>query len=228
MDKKKRTFYTEAAYLIGLAAIALGTAFMTTADFGVSMIVAPAYLVHLKLSQTWSFVTFGVAEYILQFTLLVLLIIVVRRFRWSYLFSFVTALLYGMMLDVFLFLFAAVPSEGIVIRLVLYVLGLLVCAAGVSLMFHTYISPEVYELFVKEVTSRYGISLSVFKTIYDCLSCVAAIIMSFVFFGFGEFEGVRLGTVVCALVNGWLIGRFNVFFEEHWIFQDKYRLRTYF
>ena len=36
---------------------------MTKANFGVSMVVAPAYLLHLKLSQYWNFITFGVAEY---------------------------------------------------------------------------------------------------------------------------------------------------------------------
>ena len=226
MTKKKRTFYTEAAYLIGLAAIALGTAFMTRADFGVSMIVAPAYLVHLKLSQTVEFVTFGVAEYIMQFSLLVLLVVVVKRFRISYLFSFVTALFYGIMLDMFLLLLTLVPSAAIVVRMTFYVLGLLCCAAGVSLMFHTYISPEVYELFVKEVVERYHLSLAVFKTIYDCASCILAIILSFVFFG--TLEGVYAGTLFCALVNGWLIGRFTRLFERYWLFMDGLQFRKYF
>ena len=48
---KKHTFYTEFAYFFGILILALGTAFMEAADFGVSMIVAPAYLLHLKLSQ---------------------------------------------------------------------------------------------------------------------------------------------------------------------------------
>ena len=39
----RRTFYTEAAYFIGLIMLALGTAFMERADFGMSMVVAPAY-----------------------------------------------------------------------------------------------------------------------------------------------------------------------------------------
>ena len=42
----KKTFYCEAAYAIGLACLALSTALMATADFGVSMVVAPAYILH--------------------------------------------------------------------------------------------------------------------------------------------------------------------------------------
>ena len=226
--KEKRVFYAEMAYILGLAAIALGTAFMAKADFGVSMIVAPAYLVHLKISQTWSFVTFGVAEYMLQFLLLVLLTVVVRRFRISYLFSVVTALLYGLELDVFVVMLSEIDARGMITRLVFYVVGLLTCTAGVSLMFHTYISPESYELFVKEVADRFDFSLTKVKTIYDCASCLVAILLSFAFFGFGSFKGINVGTVASALVNGWLIGRFTVLFERYWTFRDGLALRKYF
>ena len=48
---KQRTFYTELAYFLGLLILALGTAFMERSDFGVSMVVAPAYLLHRKVSE---------------------------------------------------------------------------------------------------------------------------------------------------------------------------------
>src|SRR5699024_12618644 len=54
----------------------------------------------------------------------------------------------------------------------------------------------------------------------DCLSCVIAIAMSFLFIGFGRFEGVKLGTVLCALINGRLIGKCSRFFEKHFDFVD--------
>ena len=97
--KNKRIFYTEAAYWIGLIALALGTALMTCADFGVSMIVAPAYLLHLKLSQVFPAFSFGMAEYTLQAALLIFMMILLRRVRLSYFFSFVTAVVYGFVLD---------------------------------------------------------------------------------------------------------------------------------
>lgn len=71
--KEKRAFYCEIAYVIGIIALAFGTAFMEKADFGMSMIVAPAYLIHLKVSQYFSFFTFGMSEYIFQALLLVML-----------------------------------------------------------------------------------------------------------------------------------------------------------
>ena len=48
--------------ILRIVILALGTALMEHADFGVSMVVAPAYLVHLKLRQTITFFSFGMAE----------------------------------------------------------------------------------------------------------------------------------------------------------------------
>jgi len=52
--------------------------------------------------------------------------------------------------------------------------------------------------------------------------------MSFAFFGFGHFEGVKLGTIFCALVNGFLIGRATKLFEKVFEFKDGMRFRGFF
>ena len=49
-----------------LILIALGVALMERADFGISMVVAPSYLLHLKMSETLPWFSFGVAEYLMQ------------------------------------------------------------------------------------------------------------------------------------------------------------------
>ncbi|MBQ7964661.1 MAG: hypothetical protein IJ331_01105 [Ruminococcus sp.] len=225
---KKKVFYSELAYILGLVSLALSAAFMERADFGVSMVVAPAYLLHLKVSQYLPFFSFGMAEYTLQAVLLIVMVIVIRKFRLSYLFSFVTAVVYGFVLDLSMMCVAFIPSELLVTRIILYIIGLLGCAIGVSLLFHTYISPEVYELFVKEVSGIMKIDINKFKTIYDLSSCLLAIIMSFMFFGLWHFEGVKIGTVVCALLNGTTIGMFSKLFDKFFVFEDKLRLRKFF
>ena len=118
----KRTVPTELAYILGLVLIALGAAFMEKANFGMSMIVAPAYLLHLKVSQTYSFFTFGMAEYTLQGVLLILMILLVRRFKLSYLFSFVTAVIYGFILDGFILAISGIQNPGVALRIVFYLL----------------------------------------------------------------------------------------------------------
>lgn len=219
----KRTFYTEAAYVIGLITLALGTAFMERADFGMSMVVAPAYLIYLKVSGYLGWFSFGMAEYCFQAFLIVVLAMVLRRFKRRYLISFITAFIYGTVLDIMVNAVNLVPGNGILQRAVCYGAGMVICAIGVSLLFHTYISPEAYELVVKEISSRYNLDINKTKTVYDCCSCLIAVAMSFLFFGFMRFEGVKPGTVLCALINGWMIGRCSRCFEKHFDFVDLWR-----
>lgn len=225
---KKKTFYNELAYVFGMIFLALGTAFMEAADFGVSMVVAPSYIIHLKVSQYLPFFTFGMASYTFEALLLIVMVILLRKFRVSYLFSFVTAVLYGFVLDIDIWLLSFINHDSMVLRIIFYIVGLLLCSMGVSFYYHTYISPEVYELFVKEASNKYGIEIHKFKTGYDCISCLVAIILSFCFFGFLHFEGVKWGTVVCALVNGFTISRFTKLFERFFEFRDGLKLRKYF
>lgn len=225
---KKAKFYTELSYIFGILILAFGTALVTKADFGLSMVVAPAYLLHLKLSQYWSFITFGVAEYLFQAFLLVLLSLILKRFKISYLFSFVTAVLYGLALDGFIFLTDGIPANEIWLRIILFAIGILSSTFGVSLFFHTYISPEAYEVFVKDLAQAKGFDLGKTKTVYDFSSCALSIIMSFSFFGLFQFEGINVGTIVTVFVNGALIGFFNKKLDKYFDFKDALPLRKYF
>jgi uncharacterized membrane protein YczE len=224
----KRTFYTEIAYLIGVFCTAFGVALMTVADLGVSMVVAPAYLIYRKVSLILPCFTFGMSEYLFQGLLLIIMIIVLRKFKLSYLFSFVTAVVYGFVLDGCMFLVSFIPADQFWVRIVLFFVGWLVVAFGISMMFQTYISPEVYELFVKEVSAEKGIAINKMKTAYDLSSLVLGIILSFAFFGFGAFVGVSIGTVICALLNGFTIGCFSKLLEKHFEFKDKLKIKNKF
>lgn len=225
---KKTTFYTELAYPFGIAGLALGTAFMEKANLGISMVVAPAYLLYLKLSEGWNFVTFGMTEYTLQACLLLIMVLILRKFKISYMFSFVTAIIYGFTLDGCMLMIAGFDTFHFIGRIAFYIIGLILCAAGVAFIFHTYIAPEVYELFVKEISKKKRININHFKIRYDCFSCLIGIILSFLFFGIFHFEGVKFGTIICALVNGRIIGFISNIMEKHLNFADGLPLRRFF
>lgn len=230
MEEKgtRPVFSNELAYVVGIIAVAFGVAFMEKANFGVSMVVAPAYLLYLKLSPSYPFFTFGMAEYTLQAVLLVAMMIMLRKFKLSYLFSFVTAVVYGFTLDFCMWSVNGIDAQPVWARFVMFLGGMVLCSIGISFFFHSYVSPEVYELFVKEVSHHIGMDINRFKTIYDCSSCAISIAMSFAFFGMWHFEGVKLGTVFCALVNGSMIGAVSKFLESHFEFKDCLKLRKYF
>ncbi len=228
MDKRKPVFSTELAYFLGVLALALGTALTERSDCGVSMVVAPAYLLHLKLCGFFPFFTFGVAEFCLQVVLIAVIALAMGRFKLHYLFCFVTVVFYSLVLDRVITLLALIPDFGMVGRIAFFVSGTLVCALGVSLLFHTYIAPPAYDFFVKELSGKFGIDINRFKTIYDLTSCLIAILLSFAFFGLWHFEGIGPGTVICAICNGWIIGRISKALERRYEFRDSWKLRKYF
>ena len=216
--KGKRFFYCELAYFVGIVVLAFGTALMEKADFGISMVVAPAYLLHLKVVEYVPFFSFGMSEYVFQAVLLVLLSLVMRKFKKSYILSFATAFLYGTVLDLAMSIVALFPYSGIIWQVFFYIAGLIICAIGVALLLHTYFPPEAYELVVKELSAKFNATVGKTKTIYDCCSCVLAIILSVCFFK--AFVGVKWGTIVCAVVNGWLIGKISQLLEKNFVLKD--------
>ena len=221
--KEKRAFYYEIAYTIALIILALGTSLTERAGFGMSMIVAPVYIIYLKVSELLPFFTFGMAEYLFQALVLVILSTVMRKFKRSYLLSFVTAFVYGIVLDVVLGIVGLIPPLGTVWNHVFFILGTIICSFGVALLLHANFPPAAYELFVKELSQKTNKSIGKVKTVYDYCSCILSIALSLLFFG--TFVGVKWGTVLSAVFNGWLIQRFSRILEHNFIFTSSKNAR---
>lgn len=205
---------SEAAYLLGLLLLSLAVAILAKVDLGLSMIVAPAYI----LSQYLDGVTFGVAEYILQGFFFLLMCLLLRRFRLTYLFSFATCLLYGLILDLWRLLPFLDPRGAADLppspwqRGGLFLIGVILTAASVALFFKTYLPPQVYDFFVQTLSTRYSLGIAVCKTCFDLSMLALSIAMSFILFG--GFVGIGWGTVIMALVNGPLIGWFSRLYDR--------------
>ena len=60
------------------------------------------------------------------------------------------------------------------------------------------------------------------------MSCLIGVVMSFAIFGMWHFVGVSWGTVLCALVNGFIIGKFSGLYEARWEFRDAFGWRSFF
>lgn len=218
----KKKLHGEIAYLFATALLSLSVAMVAAADFGVSMVAAPAYVLSLYVER----LSFGQAEYVVQGVLFVLFCILMRNFRFSYLFAFLSCLIYGLALDLWRLIPLLNPSVtpsnsmGLWLRISLFVIGELITAFSVSLYFASYFPPQVNDYFVKGVSMRYGIKTSVFKTGFDVAFLIVALIMSLCFFG--RIEGMGWGTLVITVINGALIGFFtsllNKFFEPAELF----------
>lgn len=207
--RKKTCISSEFTYVLAIILLALAVAILTSANFGISMIVAPAYLLSLKVGV----ITFGQAEYIIQSGVFIVLCLVLRKFRPIYLMSFVTCLIYGAVLDLWRLIPCFDPSVtepgsmALWIRIPMFIIGVLLTSFSVALFFKTYLYPQVYDFFVKAVSLKYGIKVSVFKTGVDLALLLMSTVMTFCFFG--KFVGLNWGTLVMATLNGTIIGFFS-------------------
>lgn len=211
---------SEPMYLLAIVMIAFAVAMCAAADFGVSMIVAPAYVLSLK----FTFLTFGQWEYVLQATLFIAFCILMRKFRPVYLFSFFSCVLYGLVLDFFRtvipFLNPAVTPPGSMswpARIALFAGGNLITAVAVAIFTASYLYPQVYDFFVIGLTTRYRLSFTRFKVIYDLSFLAVGIALSLILFH--GFNGIGVGTVIIALLNGFVIGLFSKLLRRFFVFK---------
>lgn len=218
-ENKKITINSELVYLLAIILLSLSVAMLTTADFGISMIVAPAYLLSLKVD----FLTFGQAEYVIQAGLFILLCLIIRKFKPIYLTSFLTCLLYGLALDLWqmipFFNVSVTPPESLDlwVRIILFVSGFLLTGFSVALFFKTYFYPQVYDFATKCITLRYHFKLFIVKTCVDFSMLGAALIMTFCFFG--KLQGIGWGTLVMAALNGTIISLYSRMLDHFFLFK---------
>ncbi len=221
--KKKLQISSEAVYLLAAVILSFATAMLAAADFGLSMVVTPAYAISIRAS----FLTFGQAEYLVQGSLFVVLCIVLRKVRLIYLVSFGSGLIYGAALD---FWRAVLPwlnpevtapgSFGLPARILIFTVGFFLNSFGVTLYFKTYFYPQVYEFFVKGVSRRLGMKLEKFKICYDMCSLAAGALISLLLLH--RLAGIGLGTVIMACCNGVLVGKMGGWLDKHISIQARF------
>ena len=215
--RKRIKIPSELIYLIAIMGMAFSVAMVSAADFGLSMIVAPAYLLSLKIDG----LSFGVAEYIVQGILLIIFCIVMRRFRFSYLFAFISVLFYGAVLDLWrlipIFNPAITPPGSIAmgLRIFFFALGTIITTFCVVMSFKTYVPPQMYDFFVSEIAHEYKLKLGVFKWLFDLSFLAVSFALTLIFFG--DIRGIGWGTIVVAVVNGFLISLFSKIFDRYFV-----------
>ena len=179
------------------------------ADMGLSMIAAPTYIISEKVP----FLTYGQTEYIVQTLVLSLMCIVVRKFRLSYLSSFITAIVYGTILDLFIWLLSPLEISALWIRIALFIFGMVTTSIGVALFMNTYLAPCAYDYFVRTVVEEKKLDLRKFKLANDFVYLIISFILTLSLFG--KFIGITWGTLIIAVCNGNLIAIINKLIQNH-------------
>ena len=211
----------ELAWVIGILVCSLGVCLCTKADFGLSMIAAPPYILHYALRGIWPWFTQGRAEYVWQAVLLIGMCLAVRRFRWRYLLSFAAAFIAGKSIDLW---FAALGGPGVYAsmagRIASFVFGELLTALAIAFAFRTSWPVQIYELLVREIADRYSLDVNRVKMVNDISLFVLSAVLSLVLTG--GFHGFGIGTVLITAVNAPLIALFGKLIDRFFTFEPRF------
>ena len=195
-------------WVMGMLLCPLGIAFYTKANFGLSMVAAPAYIIHIKLKEMFSWYTQGTSEYIFQTILIIILSAVIKRFNKKYLLSFFIAVLSGFIIDGWLFVLGGnMPYESMAMRIFAFIIGELALAIAIAFFFRTDMPVQIYELAVNEISDKWGFNKNRVKLIHDISMLVLSIILAIVLNQ--NFKGLGIGTIIITLVNAPLIKFFG-------------------
>ena len=218
---KKIGKMNEAAWILGILLCALGVALCTKADFGLSMIAAPPYILHLKMVQYFSWWSQGTSEYIWQGILLILMCIILRRFKVKYLLCFATAVLFGFALDGWFLLFGGNGAyDSMAVRIFCFAAGEVITALAIAFYFKTDMPLQIYELLVTQIADQWKLTTARVKQANDILMFVLSIALALILTG--GFNGVGIGTVVITLVNALLIGMFSKLLDRIFAFEPRF------
>ena len=217
---KKISKMSEIAWVLSIVLCAFGVALSTKSGLGLSMISAPPYIMHVLGSRVFPWFTQGIAEYVWQALLLSVTCLITLRFRLKILISVIPVIIYGPVIDGFLFILGGGGQpESFILRIVLFVLGELFISLAVAFVFRTYLPPMIPELVVVGISSRYGFKPNNVKTVFD-ISCLALSVILAVsaYFVTGKFVGVGIGTVILTLANAPLIRLWGRLLDKLFVF----------
>lgn len=203
----------ELAWLIGTTLCALGVAFCTKANFGLSMVAAPPYILHIAISKFWSFFTHGTAEYLWQALLVVLLCVAVKKVRLRYFFAILSSMVAGVLIDFWRWVLGGGGEYGEMWqRILAFVVGECLIALAVAFLFRTYCPMQAADLIVVEIARNYKLEISRVKLFNDLISLSLSVILSLTLTK--SFVGVGIGTIIITFVNSPLIKLFGKLIDK--------------
>ena len=217
MQRKKIKHMNEAAWVLGVILCPLGVSLCTKADLGLSMIAAPAYILHLFLEQFSAFFSQGRTEYAWQAFLLLTLICIIRRFRFRYLLCFASAFIAGVVLDGWLQVVGGSQTpDSLLVRILCFAAGECITALAIAFYFRTSLPLQIHELIVTEIADRYHLDSHKVKVVQDTSMLLISLLFAWLLNG--SWQGIGIGTIIITLVNATLISLFGKLLDRYFEF----------
>ena len=209
--KKKITKLGELSWFVGNILCAIGNCLVSKSAFGLSAIIAPAFIMNRKIG----FLSVGVCEYIFQGLLLLLCCVLIGKFKAKFIATICNILFYGACFDIVNALLSPLQPNTIFARIIVAALGMTIIGFAVALMLRTYIPPSAYEIFVGEVAIAKKIDMNKMKLIFDVSMLVITIVMMFALLGGYYIDILGPLTIIAAFMNSVLIGFFGKIIDKY-------------
>lgn len=213
--EEKKIILSESALTAGIVLDAAGVALITKSNFGITAVSALPY----TLSQSFPVLTYGTWYYCFQVSLMLLLVLLTRKFKKDYIIAFVVGFLFSFVLDIAAFLFGFWP-DTLPFQIIYFVSGTLLLMIGVAFLMNSGLPIMPQDLFTKDFSSFIGIPFKRVKTLFDvscvAISCLIALLAA------RHLIGIGAGTLLSACINGYGISFFRDHQKTRWTFEKKW------
>ena len=189
--------------LVGLFVNGLGVSFITKAGLGTSPITSIPYTLSLGFTPT-----VGMFTFVFNIFLIILQLILLRRnFQLQNLLQLPIIALFSFFIDLTMSLLGFIQPETYVLKVISLVIGCLILGFGVFMEMVANVAMLPGEATVRAVSDVFSTDFGKTKIAFDSSMTVIAAILSFIMFK--HLDGVREGTIVAAILVGFIARLFK-------------------
>lgn len=215
MNKLKRYLL----FLAGLFVNALGVSLVTKASLGTSPISSIPYVLSLNYP-----LTLGNFTIIFSIFLILLQLLILRKnFKIENVLQIPVSIAFGYFIDLTMYMFFWVDPQNYVVKLISLLAGCVVLGFGVYMEVLADVVMLPGESFVRAIVQTWNTNFGTTKIIFDSSMTIMAGVLSVLFFG--KLNGVREGTIMAALLVGFIARLFGKYLEfvKPYIFPEDYK-----
>ena len=198
-------------FLVGLFVNSLGVSLITKANLGTSPISSIPYVLSLNFPFTLGNFTIFFSIFLIALQLIILR----KNFKLEHILQIPVSIIFGYFIDLTMILFSWVNPEAYIMKIVYLLIGCLILGVGVYMEVLADVVMLPGESFVRAIVLTWKTNFGTTKICFDVSMSVIAAVLSFVFAG--RLDGVREGTVIAALLVGFiarLIGKKLAFLKD--------------
>jgi uncharacterized membrane protein YczE len=189
--------------LVGLFVNGLGVSFITKAGLGTSPITSIPYTLSLSFTPT-----VGMFTLVFNIFLVILQVILLRRnFQLQNLLQLPIIALFSFFIDLTMSLLGFMQPETYAMKVVSLIVGCLILGFGVFMEMVANVAMLPGEATVRAVSDVFSTDFGKTKIAFDSSMTVIAAILSFIMFK--HLDGVREGTIVAAILVGFIARLFK-------------------